>query len=215
LVEVSALQDIPARFLETGPTNERLGTEMKRLVTGWVGAGLLAAVAAGPALGSDVRTIPDVQQLYGSATQTVRHADHGLLAAATLLEADGYSSGGKGVTTAAGITHWHFVFNNSTPHSPYVQATVNYGPSPRAYGPVTPSKTPYLEDVKIAKAPKLSLHQAVGDLRKDGEHRAFNSVILRNPLNPPFDGVRYIFGVVASGGTTYVEISASTGKVIR
>jgi hypothetical protein len=215
VVEVSALQDIPARFLETGPTNERLGTEMKRLVTGWVGAGLLAAVAAGPALGSDVRTIPDVQQLYGSATQTVRHADHGRLAAATLLEADGYSSGGKGVTTAAGITHWHFVFNNSTPHSPYVQATVNYGPSPRAYGRVTPSKTPYLEDVKIAKAPKLSLHQAVGDLRKDGEHRAFNSVILRNPLNPPFDGVRYIFGVVASGGTTYVEISASPGKVIR
>jgi len=188
---------------------------MKWALITCVGGSLLAAVAAGPAGGSGVRPTPDVQQLYRSATDTVRHARSGRLAKATLYEADGSTTGGRAVRTAAGITRWHFVFDNPTPGSPYAHATVDYGPPPRTYGPVLAYGTPYLEDIEISSAPTISLRQAVALLRQAGEHRAFDSVTLRNPVAPPFDGARYIFGLVKSGKTTFVALSATTGKLIR
>jgi hypothetical protein len=174
---------------------------------------ILCAIPTVAAMASGNRSIPDVQQLYRSATLRVRHAEHGLLAKAVLYEADGSAAGRHGVSTAAGITRWRFVFDNSTPGSPYAFATVHYGPPPKAYGQVSVYKTPFLEDFRMNRAPKISLRQAVALLHRARERGRFTSVTLRDPVGPPFDGPRYIFAFVKSGTVRYISVSATTGKI--
>jgi hypothetical protein len=178
-----------------------------------VGAALVGAVLPAPAIGSRARSIPDVQQLYGSATRHVRHSNKGLLAKAVLYEADGSTADGHGVSSAAGMTRWRFVFDNPTPKSRYASATIAYGPRPKGYGRVTAYKAPFLEDYEITRAPKISLRTAVASLRRAGHSGLFNGVTLRDPIAPPFDGALYIFTFVASGKVTYLAVSATTGKV--
>lgn len=178
-----------------------------------LGALLLGAVPAVAAIDSGTRSIPDVQQLYSSATRHVRDAHQGLLAKAVLYEADGSTAGGHGVSTAKGITRWRFVFDNPTAKSPYVAATINYGPPPKTYGRVSVSKTPYLEDSQIGRAPKISLGEAVARLYRAGRKGTFNTVTLRDPVSPPFNGPLYIFGFVQP--TKYIAVNATTGRVTK
>lgn len=185
----------------------------KRVMLALLGALLPGAVPAADAIGSDTRPIPDVQQLYGSATRHVRHAHRGLLAKAVLYEADGSTTGGHGVSTAKGITRWRFVFDNPTAKSPYAAATINYGPPPKTYGRVSVYKTPYLEDYEIRRAPKISLGEAVARLYRAGRKGRFNTVTLRDPVAPPFNGPLYIFGFVQPA--KYIAVNATTGRVTQ
>ncbi len=180
-----------------------------------IGAILLGALLAVPAIGSATRSIPDVQQLYRSATRRVRHADKRLLAKAVLYEADGSAAGGHAVNTAQGITRWRFVFDNPTPKSPYSYATINYGPPPKAYGRISTYRTPYLEDYPITHAPRISLRRAVARLRMSGNKGRFDTVALRDPIAPPFAGALYIFDFIKAGNVRYVAVNARTGKVTK
>jgi hypothetical protein len=150
-------------------------------------------------------SLPDVK---------VRRAYHGRLAKAVLYEADGSTANGRAVSAASGITRWRFVFDNTTKGSPYPSATVNYGS--RGFGRVVAHTFPYLEDIEIAHVPKLSLSAALARLRAGGYHQSFTSVVLRDPVAPPFVGARYFFGLSAhSGATKYVAVSATSGKIIK
>jgi hypothetical protein len=159
-------------------------------------------------------SLPDVKQLYRIATGKVRSAYRGRLAKAVLYEADGSTANGRAVSAASGITRWRFVFDNTTKGSPYPSATVNYGS--RGFGRVVAHTFPYLEDIEIAHVPKLSLSAALARLRAGGYHQSFTSVVLRDPVAPPFVGARYFFGLSAhSGATKYVAVSATSGKIIK
>lgn len=179
---------------------------------GVLGAVLLATAGAVPAIGSRGRSIPDVRQLFGHAVSRVRAAENGAFARAVIYEADGATTGGRGVTGAAGIVSWQFVLDNPTPSSPYLYATIDYGPAPKGFGAVSGHRMPYLEDVTIPTAPRMSLTRAVTLLRHAGYRGAFDGVTLRNPLGPKRTDPFYFFGM-SSGG--YVSVDVVTGRVAR
>jgi hypothetical protein len=181
------------------------------ILLGVFGAVLLAAVGAVPAVGSGGHSIPDVKRLFGHAVRRVRAADRGAFRRAVVYEADGSTSGGHGVTGAAGVTEWQFVLDNPTPGAPYAYATIDYGPAPRGFGATTGHRMPYLEDVAIASAPRISLAHAVKLLRAAGYRGVFDSVTLRNPLGPKRTDPFYFFGMTSE----YVSVDVVTGKVAR
>ena len=131
----------------------------------------LLPVSAVPAAGRSTAAIPDVTVLFGRAVKTVRNTQRPTYTNAVVLEADGVTrggqcstmgcSGGRGVKDASGVVSWRFVFDNQSSHSRFASATVAYGPAPKAFGKVNGNPSPFLEDVVIAKAPRMTLSRAV------------------------------------------------------
>ena len=175
------------------------------------GAGAAAGSAKGP---------PDVTILFGQALHRVRHADHGTFAHSTVLEVDGVARGGhcteqscndgRPTADAAGVIEWRFVLQNTTPGSTYKSAVIVYGPWPKGFGGVVGNPAPFLEDVPLKKAPKMTLAQAVSRLRRAGHRARFVDVALRDPLGPKPVNPLYIFGFP---NKPYVGVDTVTGKV--
>lgn len=180
----------------------------------------LLPVSAVPAAGRSTAAIPDVTVLFGRAVTTVRNTQRPTYAHAVVLEADGITrggqcstmgcSGGRGVKDASGVVSWRFVFDNQSSHSRFASATVAYGPAPKAFGKVNGNPSPFLEDVVIAKAPRMTLSRAVTLLRRAGHSTPFFNVTLRNPLGPKASKPLYIFGF-AHG--EFVAVNTVTNKV--
>jgi hypothetical protein len=180
------------------------------IVVGVLGAVLLAAVGAVPAIGSGHAT-PGIQKLFVQAVARVRAAGHGTFAKAVVYEADGSTRRGAVVKTAAGVATWQFVLDNPTPGSPDPSVVVNFGPAPKGFGPVVGHSSPFLEDVAITKPPAISLVRAITLLNTAGYTAGFSSVTLRNPLGPTTTNPSYYFGTPDGG----VAVDAVTGKVTR
>lgn len=166
------------------------------------------------------QAIPDVSVLFPQAVKRVRQSGHGTFARATVLEADGITrggqcghagcTGGQPVATAGGIVAWRFVFQNPTPHSRHASVTLSYGPPPKRFGRVTGHVEPFLEDVRIARAPRMTVAEAVSLLRHAGYRRRFSSVTLRRPLGPRRTNPLYIFTLTDG---RYVAVDTRTGTV--
>ena len=179
-----------------------------------VGGG--SAIAAGVDSGGAARAVrasePDVTVLFGRALLTVRAAQPPVFAKAVVYEADGSTTNGRATTSASAITKWRFVFDNSPSKSRFASATLTYGPPPARFGKVTGSRFPFLEDVVIARAPKLTLTQAVAALRKAGYRSGFTGVTLRRPLGPHETPPLYLFSL-ANG--RFVSVNTVTRKVSK
>jgi hypothetical protein len=172
--------------------------------------GLMSTFALGVAEAKPQSTIPDVTKLFGRAVQIVHATSRPSYARAIVLEADGYTRGGKKVTTAAGIVKWRFVFDNQLSTSRFRSATIYYGAPPAKFGKVRGYRSPFVEDVRIPKAPKMSLAEAVARLKAAGFTKGFFNVTLRNPLGPKRLNPLYIFTVSAG---EYVAVDTVTKKV--
>jgi hypothetical protein len=180
-------------------------------------AGLLAmllvpAFAGAAAASSRTATIPDVTVLFGRAVQIIRATSRPTFARAVVYEADGSTRGGQVVTSASGIVKWRFVFDNTASRSRFASATLFYGPPPGRFGKVKGIRSPFLQDLDIPRAPKLTLAQAVTLLRKAGFRQGFAAVTLRNPLGPKRLHPNYIFGM-ANG--SFVGVDTVTRRVAR
>jgi hypothetical protein len=154
--------------------------------------GALAALVLVAALAVPASTsAKDVAKLFDRAVDKVR--SHPDFADAVMLEADGTPMGGMAVDGAAGITGWRFVFQNSTRGSDFASVTIDWV---RGEGFDKPdgNPSPFLEDVPIRKAPRMSLREAIELLKDSGTHE-FENVTLRRPLGPDRTPPLYIFGV--------------------
>jgi hypothetical protein len=186
-------------------------------------AGLLAALLAAAVLGIAVTragaaasarhtATPDVTVLFGRAVQIVHATRRPTFARAVVFEADGTTAGGRLVSSASGIVKWRFVFDNTASQSRFASATLFYGPPPVRFGRVKGIRSPFLEDVDIPRAPKMTLGQAVTLLRKAGFRQGFFTVTLRNPLGPKRLHPNYIFGMA---GGTFIGVDTVTKRVSR
>jgi hypothetical protein len=188
-------------------------------------AGLLAALLAAAALGTAVTralaatatsarhaVTPDVTVLFRRAVQIIHATSRPRFARAVVFEADGTTAGGRLVTSASGIVKWRFVFDNTASQSRFASATLFYGPPPVRFGRVKGIRSPFLEDVDIPRAPKMTLGQAVTLLRKAGFRQGFFTVTLRNPLGPKRRHPNYIFGMA---GGTFIGVDTVTKRVSR
>jgi hypothetical protein len=175
-------------------------------------AAVVLAIAPGFVLAAATRqpAIPDVTKLFGRAVQIVRGTSRPKYARAVVLEADGYTRGGKKVTSATGVVKWRFVFDNQSSGSRFASATIFYGPPPAKFGRVRGNRSPFVEDVRIPRAPKMTLAEAVARLKQGGFTRGFSNVTLRNPLGPKRLHPLYIFGI---GGGEFVAVDTVTKKV--
>jgi hypothetical protein len=178
----------------------RVGTIGALAVAGVMASGGAAVGAtAGPAA-------PDVTVLFGKALKQTRATRPPLFARAKVYEVDGSTANGRPTSTATGISGWRFVFDN--PHSKFASATLTY--TNRGFGRVVGIKSPFLEDVVIPKAPKMTLPTAVSKLRRAGIRTSFTTVTMRRPLGPRRTNTLYLFGL-SSG--RYVSVDTVTGKV--
>jgi hypothetical protein len=169
-----------------------------------------ALLAAAPAAAA---APPDVTTLFTRAVQIVHSTDPPTYSRAVMLEADGATRGGRRVSSASGIVSWQFFLDNqSTPSSPFRSVSIRYGPAPARFGKVKGNRSPFLEDVAITKAPKMTLTQAVALMRRAGIRDGFFNVVLRNPLGPRATNPQYIFGVGRAG---FVSVNTVTKKVVR
>jgi hypothetical protein len=184
-------------------------------------AATTAAVASMPHRGRAARGIPDVTTLFKRAVTIVHGTRKPTFTKAVVLEADGMTrggsctpagcSGGRGVISAAGVVAWRFVFDNQASRKPALSATILYGPAPKRFGRVTGYRQPFLEDVDIRVAPRMTLAQAIGIVRRAGHRKPFFNVTLRNPLGPQRLHPLYIFGF-ANG---FISVDTVTKKVGR
>jgi hypothetical protein len=122
---------------------------------------LLASGATGSSAASKP---PDITDLFTQAVATVRAQPD--FARAVVLEADGSPAHAGSVNGAGKIVKWRFVFDNSTPGSNFMSVTVNY--SHGKFGRVVGHEAPFLEDVEIKQAPKMTLKEAVSLLESAG-----------------------------------------------
>ena len=166
----------------------------------------LASAAPVAAAGSPQR-LPDVTALIPRALRHMRATR--LCDKAVLYEADGTAANSRGTTSASGIVSWRFVFDNYPSHSRFKSATIGYGPPPKRFGPVRGNPQPFLEDLVIKKAPRMTLAEAVALLRGAGYRTRFFNVTLRDPLGPNPTGPLYIFGF----SHRYVDVNIRTKKV--
>jgi hypothetical protein len=152
-------------------------TVAKRAGIRLLGAGgLLATLLVSASLGatgsaaapSRTATIPDVTVLFGRAVQIIRATSRPTFARAVVYEADGSTRGGRVVNSATAIVRWRFVFDNTASRSRFASATLFYGPPPARFGKVTGVVPPFLQDLDIPRAPKMTLGQAVTLLQKAG-----------------------------------------------
>jgi hypothetical protein len=165
-------------------------------------AGAAQVAAAGSRSG-----LPDVTSLIPRALRHMRATR--LCDKAVLYEADGTTANGGGTTSASGVVSWRFIFDNYPSHSRFKSATIAYGPPPKEFGPVRGNPQPFLEDIVIKKAPRMTLAQAVALLRGAGYRTKFFNVTLRDPLGPSPTGPLYIFGFTHR----YVDVNVRTKKV--
>jgi hypothetical protein len=169
---------------------------------------LLAGLGSAPAAAA--RPIPDVTVLFKRALQLVHRTDRPEFTRAVMYEADGLTRGGRPTTSAQGIVQWRFVLRNSGRR--FASVTLSFGPPPMGFGKVVGHRAPFLEDVVIRRAPKLTLGQAVALLRGAGYRKPFFNVTLRNPLGPKRLNPRYIFGFA---GSRFVAVDTLTRRVSR
>ncbi len=163
---------------------------------------VLAAGASGAA--NNAKT-PDVTELFTQARATVRAQPK--FARAEVLEADGAPAHRGTVTSAAKIVRWRFIFDNATPGSDFMSATLNYRDG--EFGRVVGHSESFLEDAEIAEPPKMTLKDAVSLLTRAGYRDGFDNVTLRSPLGPKSVPPLYIFDT-ADG---FVGVNTKTGKV--
>ncbi len=169
--------------------------------------------------GSSAHGIPGVTTLFQRAVKLVRATQPPRFAKAVVLEADGITRGGgcnlqgcfggRGVTSAAGVVAWRFVFNNQASRQNIRSATIYYGPAPKRFGRLTGYAAPFLDDIDIPKVPQMSLTQAVALVRRAGHRAKFFNITLRNPLGPKHLNPMYIFGFAGS----FVGVDTVTKKV--
>jgi hypothetical protein len=179
------------------------------LAAGWAlvpVASMAAANRSRPRELARPAAIPDITVLFGRALKRV----HMTYPHARVLEADGVTRAGQGVTAATGIVSWTFGFVNQAAGSRTASVYVSYGPPPKQFGKVVGSPQSILEDVVIGAAPRMTLTRAVQRLRAAGHRRRFFNVTLRNPLRPKASNPLYIFGFA---GNAYVAVDTVTGKV--
>ena len=150
--------------------------------------------------------LPDITVLFAEAVKRVQATR--AFDKAIVYEADGTARKG-GSTSASGIARWQFVFDNYASRSRFKSATISYGPSPRRFGPVKGSTQPFLEDVQISKAPRMTLPEAVKLLHTAGYGARFFTVTLRDPLGPQRTAPLYIFGF----RHRYVAVNTRTKQV--
>lgn len=178
--------------------------------------GLTTALAVAPMSGLAASTgaakaIPDVTVLFGRAVKMVRSTKRPTYAHAVVFEADGRTRGGRGTKSASGIVSWRFVLDNQSSGSRFRSATIFYGPPPKAFGKVRGQVSPFLEDLDIRRAPRMTLSQAVTRLQRSRYRKAFVDVTLRNPLGPKASNPLYIFGFT---NNTFVAVDTVTRKVV-
>ena len=197
-------------------------TKTRVLMTAAIAAVAAIVPASGVlAAGAASKPIPDVTVLFRQAVTKIRNTNRPTYARAAVLEADGLTrgskcnplgcGGGRAVSTAAGVVGWRFVFDNQPSRTRFRSATLFYGPSPKRFGPVTGYRSPFVEDVIIRQAPRMTLTRAVTLLRRAGFRTPFYNVTLRNPLGPRKSNPLYIFGFANS----YVDVDTVTGRVHR
>jgi hypothetical protein len=160
-----------------------------------------------------------VTTLFRRAVTIVRATQRPRFAKAVVLEADGITRGGgcnlqgcfggRGVSSAAGVIAWRFVFNNQATRQKIRSATIYYGPAPKQFGRLTGYTAPFLDDVDIPKAPRMTLTQAVALVRRAGHRGKFFDVTLRNPLGTKRLNPMYIFGFAGA----FVGVDTVTKKV--
>jgi hypothetical protein len=173
---------------------------------------LLALIAVAALAGAAIATAsapkaktPDVTELFTQAVATVRAQPD--FARAVVLEADGSPAHAGTVRGAGKIVNWRFVFDNSTPGSNFMSATVSYRHG--KFGRVVGHEAPFLEDVEIEQPPEMTLKRAVSLLDHAGYRDGFSAVTLRAPLGPKKTAPLYIFTV----GGSFVGVNTKTGKV--
>jgi hypothetical protein len=169
----------------------------------------LGLAGAGAATKRATSQIPDVTVLFSRALAWVRGADKPSFRRAIVYEADGATRRGRLTKSASGIVSWRFVFDNYGSKSRSLSATVSYGPAPKRFGRVAGSTQPFLEDVNINRAPRMTLAKAVTRLQKTGHRQGFYGVVLRDPLGPTSSNPLYIFTFAHS----YIAVDTVTGKV--
>jgi hypothetical protein len=197
------------------PTRLRAWAATSVLVAGLA----LAPAPAALASGKPAAAIPDVTTLFGRAVKIVRGTRRPTFARAVVLEADGITRGGEcttmgcfggsGVTSAAGVIAWRFVFDNQPSNLRIRSATIFYVPQPKHFGKVTGYRAPFLNDVDIPRAPRMTLPKAIALLRRAGHRGRFFNVALRNPLGPTSSHVLYIFGLAHQ----FVSVDTVTEQV--
>jgi hypothetical protein len=216
-------------MVREGATNFFEGSQMrKRLIAAATATGVAAlSIAAGTSLAAHTNAsagkataIPSMTVLFDRAVTKIRNTRRPTFARAIVLEADGITAGGKctqegcsggrGTTSASGFVSWRFVFNNQGSRSRFKSATLTYGPPPKGFGPVRGVTAPFVEDVQIPHAPRLTVAQAVTLLQRAGHRAKFFNVALRNPVGPKRSNPLYIFGFA---GSNYVAVDTVTKKV--
>ncbi|MGE5408446.1 MAG: hypothetical protein ACM3NV_07520 [Syntrophothermus sp.] len=180
-----------------------------RLVAAAFAVAVLWVAAAGTA-GAKRESPSDVTKLFSQAARLVRGTSPPTFAKARVLEVDGSASGGRLATSAADITRWRFVFDNQGSRSAYASAIVDYVAG-SGFRRVLGHRSPYLEDVVIPRAPKMTLEQAVARLRRAGQRGGFSAVVLRNPLGPWSSSKPLYIFTLASG--RFFAVNTATGEV--
>jgi hypothetical protein len=172
-----------------------------------VAAALLTATA--PARGALAHEgSQDVTALFDRALAKV-HAQPDF-AKAVMLEADGTPAGDRAVNSASKIVRWRFVLDNQGTHgSPFASATISYRRS-SGFGSVIGNPSPFLDDLPIKKAPRMTLRRAVSLLEDAGFKDGFVNVTLRDPLGPKQTPPLYIFGLADNN---FVGVNTKTGRV--
>ena len=167
-----------------------------------IAAALLLVVLALPASAG----AKDVTKLFDRAVAKV-HSKPGF-EDAVMLEADGTPDGRKPVNGAAQITNWRFVFDNTTPGSEFASVTIDWHRGEGFEAPVG-HESPFLEDLRIKRAPRMTLRRAIELLGDTGTHE-FRNVTLRRPLGPERTAPLYIFGVENG---RFIAVNTKTGDV--
>jgi hypothetical protein len=166
-------------------------------------AALAATAQAAP------RANPDVTKLFGRALATVHATRRPLFARAQVYEVDGITADGRSARSASAITRWRFVFDNFPSKSRFDSATLTWTRG-AGFGRVIGITSPFLEDLVIPRAPKMTLAKAVIRLRRAGITTPFKAVTLRRPVGPHDRSTQYFFGL--SNGR-YVSVDTRTGRV--
>ncbi len=152
---------------------------------------------------------PDVTKLIDRARAKLRAKKK--YAKAILLEADGNLSAARTVTRAKQVTSWRFVFDNQKTGNKFRIAIVTFTAG-KGFGKIKAKTSPFLEDLRIHKTPKMKLRRAIVLLRRAGHTEGFRTVTLRHPLGPNTTAPLYIFALPSGD---YIAVNTRTDKVSK